>query len=200
MFYFNSQNFKKSKEKSFTLLEVLMAVFILTTAVGASYVLFQKVFIASSLTQSKLIAYYLAQEGIENIRNIRDSNWLNGVSWTDEISGQETEYVNFLDGSSSNFERIVSTSLIDEDTMEVKINIKWNEKGRDYNVEAINHLYNWYSEEEGELTCEEWCTVNYPTYTDALCTFPGPLVCAENQANDGQLNCGSDQICVCCYP
>jgi len=62
--------------KGFTILEVIVAIFVLTVAVGGSFVLIQQTLIAASLAQSKLTAYYLAQEGIEIVRNIRDTNWL----------------------------------------------------------------------------------------------------------------------------
>lgn len=66
----------RSNKKSFTLLEVMIAITILTLAVGGSFALIQQTLVATSLAQSKLIAYYLAQEGIEIVKNIRDSNWL----------------------------------------------------------------------------------------------------------------------------
>jgi len=53
-----------------------MAITVLTIAVGGSFALIQQTMVAASLNQSKLTAYYLAQEGIELVRNIRDSNWL----------------------------------------------------------------------------------------------------------------------------
>ena len=64
------------KNKSFTLLEVIIAITILTLAVGGSFSLIQQTLVASSLVESRLVAYYLAQEGIEIVKNIRDSNWL----------------------------------------------------------------------------------------------------------------------------
>ena len=62
--------------KGFTILEVIVAIFVLTVAVGGSFVLIQQTLVAASLNQSKLTAHYLAQEGIEIVRNIRDTNWL----------------------------------------------------------------------------------------------------------------------------
>lgn len=147
MIIFNKRNLKRPNKKGFTLLEVLMAIFILTVAVGASYILIQKTFLASALTQSKLIAYYIAQEGIENIRNIRDTNWLNGAAWNEGIPGQQTENIYFMDGSESKFERTTYVS-VNEDLMQVSVKVNWEEKGNNYSVEALNNLYNWYEEPE----------------------------------------------------
>ena len=145
MFYFSVQQFRSSKEKSFTILEVMMAIFVLTIAVGASYILIQQTLIAVSLTQSKLIASYLTQEGVENVRNIRDTNWINGSAWDTGISSNN-EYVNFLDSTQSKFERTTSITAMSTSTIEVKVEVGWNERGRDYSVEVINYLYDWYGE------------------------------------------------------
>ena len=69
-------NQKLKKKSGFTLLEVIVAVFILTVGVGGSFVLIQQTLSASSMVRSRLIAAYLAQEGIEIVRNVRDNNWL----------------------------------------------------------------------------------------------------------------------------
>ncbi|UZE93272.1 MAG: hypothetical protein IB617_00255 [Candidatus Nealsonbacteria bacterium] len=72
---------KKIKEifksdAAFTILEVITAIFILTIGVGASFSLMSQTLSASSIVEQKAIASYLAQEGIEIVRNIRDSTWL----------------------------------------------------------------------------------------------------------------------------
>ena len=83
-------------DKGFTLLEVSIATFILTIGIGGSFVLIQRVFISSADFPSKLIATYLAQEGIEIVRNIRDTNWVKGASW-DEGFEESGEYVYEID-------------------------------------------------------------------------------------------------------
>lgn len=90
-------------KKGFTLLEVMVAISVMTLAVTGSFILIQQTLVAVSLGQSKLIASYLAQEGFEIVRNIRDSNWLeqryySTVSWDDGISnllseGQSRDYI-----------------------------------------------------------------------------------------------------------
>ncbi len=77
------------KKNSFTLLEVILAITVLTLAVGGSFVLISQTIASVSVVQSKLVASYLAQEGIETVKNIRDTNWLKGKDW-DEGLGEET--------------------------------------------------------------------------------------------------------------
>jgi type II secretory pathway pseudopilin PulG len=76
---------KLLNNRSFTLLEVILAIAVLTAATAGVFSLIIQTFASASLNQSKLVAAYLAQEGLEIIRNIRDSNWLaqidNGGSW-----------------------------------------------------------------------------------------------------------------------
>lgn len=76
-------------QKSFTLLEVLIAVFFLTAGIFGAYTVIQQTLINTSVSVSKLTAAYLAQEGIEIVRNIRDTNWLEdrsvSTSWDDGL-------------------------------------------------------------------------------------------------------------------
>ena len=66
----------------FTLIEVMASISILTVGIGGSFILIQQTLIQASLSESKLIAAYLAQEGVEIVRNIRDNNWLQyGNPW-----------------------------------------------------------------------------------------------------------------------
>lgn len=66
----------RQKNKGFTILEVMGAIFILTIGIGGAFLLVQQSLSAASINKNRLIAAYLAQEGIEIVRNIRDSNWL----------------------------------------------------------------------------------------------------------------------------
>ncbi len=64
------------KPKGFTIIEAIVAIFIITVgAVGAIGLTINNLSLAGSSSR-KLVAAYLAQEGIEIIRNIRDTNWL----------------------------------------------------------------------------------------------------------------------------
>lgn len=64
------------QSKGFTVLEVITAIFILTVGVGAALSLMNQTLATGSVVEQRLIASHLAQEGIEIVRNIRDTNWL----------------------------------------------------------------------------------------------------------------------------
>lgn len=82
----NNPTIQQSSNKSFTILEVMLAISVLTMVVAGSFALIQQTLISDSLNRSKLTAYYFAQEGIEMVRNIRDDNWLNYNSWEEGIA------------------------------------------------------------------------------------------------------------------
>ncbi len=83
-------NHSKSRqtEAGFTMIEVAIALFMLTIGIFGSYALFQQIIKTTSINQSRLTAYYQIQEVFETIRNSRDSNWLvvPVVSWDNGLT------------------------------------------------------------------------------------------------------------------
>jgi type II secretory pathway pseudopilin PulG len=59
-----------------TLVEVIIALFIITIGTGAATSLIVNAMQANSFNKDNLVANVLAKEGIEVLRTIRDSNWL----------------------------------------------------------------------------------------------------------------------------
>ena len=76
-----------NNDAGFTLLEVMLAIFFLTVGIGGAFMVIQKTVGLSSVSVSRLVAANLAQEGIEIVRNIRDTNWLEGEDWDKDIGG-----------------------------------------------------------------------------------------------------------------
>lgn len=64
------------------MLEMMMAIFVILVGVLGVMSLIQRVLFFGSISHSRLAAAYLAQEGIEIIRNIRDTNWLEARTLT----------------------------------------------------------------------------------------------------------------------
>lgn len=73
--------FSLKKNKGFTLTEVLIAMMILTVAIVTA----TNILVGLLQTNKNIVkieqAYYLAMEGVEAVRNIRDTNWLNNVDF-----------------------------------------------------------------------------------------------------------------------
>jgi len=66
----------KKKEKGFTLVETLIAISILMISVAAPLSLAAKGIQAANLAKQQIVAYYLAQDAYEVIKNITDTNKL----------------------------------------------------------------------------------------------------------------------------
>jgi len=157
------------KKSGFTLLEIIIAVFILTVAIVGSFALIQKSIVSASQAQFRLTAAYLIQEGTEIVRNIRDTNWLaSGANWDDNIfccggslceceadyndlalvSGDrylktDGGFYNYDSGSDTKFKRKITVEKISENQLKVTCKVEWEEKGRTNSIEALEYLYNW---------------------------------------------------------
>ena len=70
------QNDNRKNPKGFTLIELLIAIFVLSVGMLGAYVAIQKSASIASYSYNRLIAAYLAQEGIEIVRNVKDTNLL----------------------------------------------------------------------------------------------------------------------------
>lgn len=70
-----------AKNKGFTILELIVAIFVMTTGIIGAYIAVQAPLHYTGFYNTQLTAYYLAQEGVEIVRNIRDTNWVAGGDW-----------------------------------------------------------------------------------------------------------------------
>jgi Tfp pilus assembly protein PilV len=68
----------KKEEKGFTIVESLVAIGMLLLAVTGAYGVAQQSLQHSQVAREQITAFYLAQEGIEAVKNLRDENFLNG--------------------------------------------------------------------------------------------------------------------------
>ncbi len=66
------------KNKGFTLVETLVAIAILSLAITGPMVIAQKGVSSSIYARDEVTAFYLAQEAVEYVRNVRDTNRIAG--------------------------------------------------------------------------------------------------------------------------
>ncbi|MDP4007156.1 MAG: prepilin-type N-terminal cleavage/methylation domain-containing protein [bacterium] len=166
-----------TKHKSgggFTLIEVLAAAFLMTMGAGAAFGLIQRTVAFTGNAVLQLQAAYLAQEGVEITRNIRDTNLLNmykgnGGEWTDSLtgcqSGCEADYTagslavsqdrflkygsglyNYTTGENTLFKRSIVVLEPSPEVLEVAVIVTWEERGREHQIKAATELYNWLPE------------------------------------------------------
>ena len=77
---------KLKATQGFTLVETLVAITVLLLAVTGPLTIAARSLNSANFSQDQITAFYLAQEGVEAIRNIRDKNAITGQSW---LSGLE---------------------------------------------------------------------------------------------------------------
>ncbi len=158
--------FKNNFKKGFTIIELTIVVFILAVGIVGIMGLVSRIFNYTNLISSKLIAAYLSQEGIEIVRNIRDSNWIEEDTWDSGLTtgtfeadhddfwlspwgaGRYLYFGNNLysydSGIQTNFKRQIRLDKdISGDSIEVCSSVMWQQNARNYEVEACEEIYNW---------------------------------------------------------
>lgn len=73
-------------KKGFTIVESLVAIAILVLVVTGVSGAVQTGISSYLFSKDQIVAFYLAQEGVEQIRNIRDTNGLAGNNWLADIA------------------------------------------------------------------------------------------------------------------
>lgn len=68
-------------ERGFTLIETFVAVTLLAIAVAGPMTIANKSVHTARISKQRVTATYLAQEAIEYVRKVRDTNFLRGNSW-----------------------------------------------------------------------------------------------------------------------
>ena len=170
--------FRKFKEKKirdkrgFTLIEVITVLLIISLGMVGVLSLISQNIRSQSLNKNTLIAYQLAQEGVELIRQVRDTNWREGVDWQTDLNAG-TYYMDYQDrtphlalsasygnlgsdsdgmyystpgsaAAGSGFSRLIR---ITEDATDPKIlitvSIYWSDRGRNFSYDLEAELYDW---------------------------------------------------------
>lgn len=81
---FIKRNNNVSNERGFTLIESIVAIFILLIAIVMPMAVVARALFAANYAQDQITAVYLAQEGVELVRNTRDNNVLSGSALWDQ--------------------------------------------------------------------------------------------------------------------
>lgn len=160
-------------KRGFTLLELLISVFILSVGILGAYIAIQKSASIANYAYSRLTAAYLAQEGVEIIRNIKDTNLLEGlttpgVEWNEGLDElcYEVEYINSQDpepcqenlrylkigdglynygsGQDTKFQRKVEIEAFPGDVLSVTSIVYWQDGAKLRQFSVWEDFYNWW--------------------------------------------------------
>ena len=92
MFFQPSKQVNNFSSKGFTMIEIVTSVFLISAGIIGTFTVVQKVLNFTTINASRFTAAYLVQEGIEIVKNIKDTNviriWEGGMpppSWDDYI-------------------------------------------------------------------------------------------------------------------
>ncbi|MGA2418049.1 MAG: prepilin-type N-terminal cleavage/methylation domain-containing protein [Candidatus Staskawiczbacteria bacterium] len=112
--------------RGFTIIELIISIFILSVAVVGIFSAFSMVVILTSDAADRLTATYLAQEGMETARNIRDINWLNmdqnpgTASWVDGLTaGGINNGIDCTQGCEADYESTRMSPWVDTDYLKI---------------------------------------------------------------------------------
>ncbi len=158
------------KEKGFTLLEVILSFWIILIGLVAILSLLFVIFSSFNVSVHKIIAANLAQEGIEVVRNIRDSNWLQGKVWNEGLSAGDyrvqynsqsllpysdtplrrdsTGLYSYDFGNNTIFYRKITIidnpdNDINTEDIGVRAVVFWKDHGKERSLQVEDRLYNW---------------------------------------------------------
>lgn len=149
------------KNQGFTLLETLIATAIVLVSVAAIFALGSQSFLAANQSADSFTAAFLATEGVEIVRGLRDNNWLAGSPWDQGLAvGTYIADYNdqalspFLDiplrlstsgffqydtGASTKFKRQIKISNKTADSLVVTVTVSWG-GGQ---MQVSDQLWNW---------------------------------------------------------
>ncbi len=151
----------------FTLVEALVSLLIFSVALTAIFSLLTNNLKDASLVEHNFVASGLVQEGMEVVRNIRDSDWYTGnpfgtaipdgsyrVQWNSQAllllspdpylkKDSGNGLVSYDAGNDMIFKRTVTISAVSGVEKRVVVSVTWSERGVSKSVSAEDHLFNW---------------------------------------------------------
>lgn len=145
---------RNNKKNGFTLMEVIIAIGIVSVGVVALVALLNFTIKNSSISVNRLIATNLAQARIEFIRNDRDqtNNWHSwfmstGNSdetvkiWYDDTLGIYHPQAGI--GTETIFSRRTIINAVSNTEKEITVEISWSDRGKNYFETVSSKLYDW---------------------------------------------------------
>ncbi len=154
----------RAKRDGFSMVEVVIAVSIAVLFFLAIYevILFSNKIMANGLR--KIEAGYLAQEGIEAARLMRDNGWTDNIAtlnnntdyylelvggqWTLTVTPQElingifSRRINLYAVNRDGDDNIAAAGTIDTNTRRVLVNVSWEERGKQYSIPVEAYITN----------------------------------------------------------
>jgi len=156
----------------FTLVEVMVALSIIMVGMLGAFGLVNQTISVAKTASMQLTAAYLAKEGIELVKSIRDNNYLNihyndtgtwsdglqfcefgcGVDYTmlaldsayaDMALKHDGSFFNYTSGTITPYRRKIEVDTY-ADYVNIRVIVTWSERGRNHQLRVQENLYNWW--------------------------------------------------------
>lgn len=188
-------------QSGFSVMEIIIASMIfalIITAFTGSLFYFNK---SAVVAGTKARAVFLAEEGLEATRNIRDENFGNLADGTYGLAVSDGRWI--FSGSSDStdiFNRQLTIFTIDANTKRIDSTVNWDESGRSSgSVSLTTYLTYWQKEAAVAESCGTYC--QSLDYTEGICRA-NDTDCVSNNENHepgGNSYCATDPLeNVCC--
>lgn len=183
-----------------SLIELLIAMGVFVLVVSATTSLILDVYLSDRVGRERMIATFLAKEGMEAARSIRDNNWgnltngehglvISGINWAFQ-GNQEDVSAQLREG-----ERKIIVEEVDSDRKKVTSQIIWKTtEARSQDVSLITYLTNWKATAVTE-SCDVRC--QWEGYTGGSCKPPAACPDEKELGELGEYDCTANKICCC---
>ncbi len=171
----SSKTMAKTRKKldlaGFSLIEIITVLFVVSIGLlGVMSLIIQNIE-SQSFNQKNVVAYQLAQEGLELVRRTRDTNWLAGRGWDQGLTAGD-HYMDYRDAApnplssdeppklyltadnyyihdfsgnypDSGFSRLINIIKVSDSELSVKAQVDWTDRGRNFSYALETLLYDW---------------------------------------------------------
>ena len=161
------------KNKGFSLIETLVAITVLLVAITGPLTIAHRALSVARISRDQTKAVYLAQDAIEYIKNVKDTNVLEGNEWRtgllacindcyiDSIQGKITPcsayegcpvlrydsskglYGYNDDWQETSFVRTVMVTNLNDNESSISVQINWSTGTLDHSLSSVASILNW---------------------------------------------------------
>jgi len=140
---------KPWRSGGFTLVETLVAISIFSVSIIALMAVLASGVSDINYAKRKITATYLAQEGIEYVRNMRDNAFLSAdpnTGWINFVATSTTVGIIYPSDDNINFPRIIQVEEVNPNEVKISSKVSWTQGSGHKSVTFSENLFNWFGQ------------------------------------------------------